>query len=535
MSGSIKKTVAEQVAAFLQSKGIEYLFGVPGGENVALIEAFRREGIRFILTHHETPAAYAADVTGQLTGRPGICMATVGPGAVNLLAGAAAATLERSPLLAITAEVDLSWQRQVTHMQLDLNWLFQPVTKGTFALRPETALADLQSAWSLALTPPFGAVHLALAPDVARMEAIVKLPTHPGITSPGRPSLTLAREAIQSADKVFILAGVGVEMAVAQPALLTLAEAWGVPVAVTPKAKGHFPDGHPLYAGCFSAYGDRALRRALEETDLILGVGLDGVDFVTSTWEITTPVINLTPWAAPDPVTRPMITLAGELAVLLREMTTWRSRNSSGEKEAGRIRQTMAGDLKTGARPNPGNLRLLPLITSLREALPADGAVTVDVGVFKLVFLQAWETEFPKTLFVANGLSAMGYAVPGALAVKLASPKRPVVAIVGDGALQMYAGELGTVAREGYHVVILVIVDHALSLIRLKQIRQETPIYGTEFGQTDYASLAKAYGLEYLLIADEASASRDFRTAILSPKPILVEARVDREEYNHFK
>ena len=324
-------------------------------------------------------------------------------------------------------------------------------------------------------------------------------------------------------------------MATAQPALLALAEAWGIPVAVTPKAKGHFPESHPLYAGCFTAYGDRSLRMALEGADLVLGIGLDGVDFVTSTWEIATPVINVTPWKEPDPVTRPMITLAGELVELLQKMTPWRLRHPGGEISAQRIRRAIAGDLETGSRPNSGILRLLPLISALREALPADGAVTIDVGVFKLVFLQAWETDIPKTLFVANGLSAMGYAVPGALAVKLAIPEQPVVAIVGDGALQMYAGELGTVARLGVPVVVLVIVDQALSLIRLKQLRQASPIYGTEFGRTDYAALAKAYGLEYLLLADEGSASRDLRRAIDSPKPILVEARVDREEYTHFK
>ncbi len=529
--------VAEQLAAFLSERGVKYIFGLPGGENVAFIEALRRIGIEFILTHHETPAAYAADVTGQYTGRPGVCLSTVGPGAVNLLAGAAAATLERSPMLAITAEVDLSWQPRVTHMQVELNRLFQPVVKGSFSIRPETALHDFRQAWDLAASPPFGAVHISLAPDVAAQTA---MGDQTGSQDPHRPktlsiNLKQAQELVQQSQKLFILAGVGVEMGGAQAALLGLAEAWGVPVAVTPKAKGHFPDSHPLYGGCFTAYGDQRLRRELAASDLIIGVGLDGVDFVTSTWEISTPLINLSPGGSPDPVTRPQITLTGDLPNLISEIKGCRSRDGGGENWALTIREAIAGDLETGTVHRPGTLRLMPLILALREALPPEGAITIDVGVFKLVLLQAWRTELPKTVFVANGLSAMGYAVPAALAVSLAEPQKPAVAIVGDGALQMYAGELGTVSRLGLPVMILVVVDNALSLIRLKQLRQATEIYGTEFGHSDYQALAQAYGLAYSLITDEKTTASQLKDALALKKPILVEARIDREEYNHFK
>ncbi len=530
-------TVAEMLARFLSENGVTYVFGLPGGENVALLDAFRREGIKFVLTHHEAPAGFAADVTGQLTGRPGVCLATVGPGAVNLLAGAAGATLERSPMIAITAEVDLSWQPRVTHMQIDLNRLFDPVVKGSFSLRPDTAWRDLHRAWQLAMTPPFGAVHLSLSPDTAVAPAASPASPEKTLSLPGHTPSRLegAAPIFQAAKDLWILAGVGVEMAGAQAALRDLAETWNVPVAVTPKAKGHFPDNHPLYAGCFTAYGDRPLRAALASADLILGVGLDGVDFVTSTWEIGTPVVSLSCGGAQDAVTQPIIAIDGELPSMLRTIQNARRPNPDAPETARKVRAAIHKSLDPGFPEQGGAVRLLPFISALRSALPEDGVVTIDVGVFKLVFLQAWRTTLPKTLFVANGLSAMGYAIPGAIAVRLAQSDTPVAAIVGDGALHMYAGELGTIARLGRPLVVVVIVDQALSLIRLKQIRQEVPILGTEFQPTSYPALAAAYGLEYRLIDTENTTEETLRDAFGHKRPVLVEVRIDKNEYDHFR
>jgi acetolactate synthase-1/2/3 large subunit len=529
--------VSEMVAHFLKENGVRHVFGLPGGETLDLQEAFRKAGIQFVLTHHEAAAGYAADVTGQLTGLPGVCLATVGPGAVNLLAAAAGATLERSPMIAITAEVDLNWQPRVTHMQIDLNRLFAPVVKASYSLRPETAWRDLHQAWRLSLTPPFGAVHLSLSPDTAAAPAHpptapIKIPAPPGLPL---HRLEAAAPTLQAAANPWILAGLGVEMAGAQAALYNLAEAWGVPVAVTPKAKGHFPDDHPLYAGCFTAYGDAPLRAALESADMILGVGLDGVDFVTSTWDIGTPVINVSCGGAADPVTQPIFAIDGDLAALLAYLGPLRRPHPTGIEAARRVREGIYAALETGATAQEGVVRLLPFITGLRNALPQNGAVTVDVGVFKLVFLQAWRTLQPNTVFVANGLSAMGYAVPGAVGVKLAQPDRPVVAIVGDGALHMYTGELGTVARLGLPIVVVVIVDQALALIRLKQLRKNLTIVGTEFQPTNYEALAAAFGLDYRLIRAESTAQAILKDSLLLANPVLVEVRVDRNEYDHYR
>jgi acetolactate synthase-1/2/3 large subunit len=534
--------LAEYVAQFLAINGVSRIFGLPGGENVLFIEALRRAGLEFVLFHHEAAAGFAAGVTGQITGRPGICLSTVGPGAVNLVAAAAAATLERSPLLAITADIDSAWQPRVRHMKLDLARLFEGVVKESLGIRPSSVADDLERAWRLALAPPMGAVHIAIAPDVASSP----VPSAPGLVA--QPSsleldhvaLALAESILLQATQKIIIAGLGVEAGGAQAELVELAEAWRTPVAVTPKAKGHFPENHPLFAGCYSAYGDSPLRRALADADVILGAGLDSVDFVTSTWELDTPVVNINLSGANDPALNPMIAVNGDLKEALIRLAAMNNLSKPVEenifKQTADLRKAIGLELYSDDfSPDAGNIRVRDLIDGLRSALPEDGAVAVDVGIFKLVFLQQWKTDKPKSLFVANGLSAMGYALPGALAIKLEEPDKKVVAVVGDGALLMYAGELATIARQRQPLVILVIVDDALSLIRLKQGRTDVPIHGTEFDRVDFCSMAKSFGLDYRLIDGRESPSALLSEALALDRPVLVEARIDREEYNRFR
>ena len=534
--------LARYVAQFLEVNCVSRVFGLPGGENVQFIEALRDTGLDFVLFHHEAAAGFAAGVTGQLTGRPGVCLSTVGPGAANLVAAAAAATLERSPMLAITAEIDTQRRPRVRHMKLDLARLFGGVVKDSVDLRPESVAEDLAAAWNLALTPPMGTVHVAIAPNVASapvIETPVMMAQSPAVEVDDL-ALERAADYLKQADHKMILAGVGVEAAGAQAELVQLAEELGIPVAVTPKAKGHFPESHPLYVGCYSAYGDGPLQNALGEVNVLLGVGLDSVDFVSSSWDLETPVVNLNLAQADDEAFSPVIAVDGNLKTSLTYLTSHRElSNADPDKileQSASIRKAIAQDIDSGDAPLiDGTCRVGDVISGLRRALPGDGVVTVDVGVFKLVFLQQWKTDYPKSLFVANGLSAMGYAIPGAIAIRLEQPGCPVAAVVGDGALLMYAGELATVSRLGQPLVILVVVDEALSLIRLKQIRSNVPISGTEFEQIDYSDLADAFGLDYRLIDGEVEAEVIFCEALALDLPVLVEARVDREEYNHYR
>ena len=282
------------------------------------------------------------------------------------------------------------------------------------------------------------------------------------------------------------------------------------------------------------------MRQALAGTEFILGIGLDSVDFATSVWELETPLANLHLAAADDVALRKRMVAAidGDLRMMLRRLSATASfcpQGSTTSKIAA-IRHATKSALRQPALPEShGAITIHKLIRSLNRTIPAGGSVTVDVGAFKLVFLQQWETDRPKSVFVANGLSSMGYAIPGALGLCKAQPGRPVAAVVGDGALLMYAGELATVARLNCPLVILVVVDEALALIRLKQQRQGVSVYGTEFGATDYERLAAAFGLAYRLLDSVAHAEEILAAAFRESRPILVEARVDKAEYDRFR
>jgi acetolactate synthase I/II/III large subunit len=529
-------SIADAMAGFLRDRGVQHVFGIPGGEIVPLVEALRKSGVHFVLMHHEVSAGFAADVTGQISGIPGVCLSTVGPGAMNLLAGAASATLERSPVLAISAEVDREFTDRILHMNVNLRAAFGSAVKGSFSLTPQNVLQSLETAWALALMPPKGAVHLAVSNETSMLplddaaREVVDIPQTPEFSSLDGALIDL----LSQAKAPILLAGSGVGTNRAESNLLSLAKSWGIPVAVTPKAKGYFPENHPLFCGCFSAYGDAPLRKCLSDADLILGVGLDGADIVTSTWDISTPVVSLNGSMAGDPVFRPIFEAGGDLPELLASLRHIRTVDQQGEGRASLVRSSIEKALQTGFRPSSGIIPINDLILAARRALPASGRITIDVGAFKLVLLQTWKTDIPNSLFVANGMSAMGYAVPGAIALKLARPEIPVMAIVGDGALLMYAGELATVARLALPLVILVIVDRSLALIRLKQLRQRVPATGTEFNAVDFQHLAAAFSLGYGLIDRREDAETKIREAIDLERPVLLEARIDVAEYDHF-
>ncbi|MFQ5857527.1 MAG: thiamine pyrophosphate-binding protein [Anaerolineae bacterium] len=526
---------AGYIAGFLKAQGVQRVFGLPGGDNLHVIEALRRVGIDYVLVHHEAAATFMADADGQLNGRPGVCMATLGPGAVNLLAGVANSFRERAPVLAITADIDEAERPQRTHQEIDINALYQPVTK--LSLRPagDTVPEILPALWRLAMDPPWGPVHLTLSPvEVNRpVPASTSEPKSlPDEASESPPDLSEAVQRIEQAERIFIAAGIGVEQTGAQAELLALSEAWGTPVTVTPKAKGHFPENHRLFAGTYGAYGDEPLREALDAADLILAVGLDGIDFIKP-WTFPAPVVSLGQAGADDPTFRPVLAYDGNLQHMLRNLTPIRQGDDASWAAA--IRDNIARRVTAEDLSSDGTVAPHTVFRALRLALPANSMVTVDVGSHKLLILQTWVTTQPKTLFVSNGLSAMGYALPAAMALKLARPDVPVAAVTGDGGLLMYAGELETLARLGTPVVLVVLVDASLALIHMKQAAAgHESGYGVDFGGVDYRALAGAFGLAYRCIDDPESAQNVMAEAVALERPVLVEARIDKEHYRRF-
>ena len=527
---------AGYLASFLKAQDVQRVFGLPGGDNLRVIEALRRAGIDYILVHHEAAAAFMADADGQLHGRPGVCMATLGPGAVNLLDGVANSFRERAPVLAITADIDAADRQHRTHQEIDLNGLYRPVTKLSLSPTGDALPEVLPALWRLAMTPPWGPVHLNLPPAEAARPVPTLVPDpdtqHNQMPLP-LPDLADTVQRIAQAERVFIAAGIGVEQADAQAELLALAEVWGTPVTVTPKAKGHFPEDHRLFAGTYGAYGDEPLRDALDAADLILAVGLDGIDFIKP-WTFETPVISLAQAFPDDSTFRPTLVCDGDLGQILRELTPARQGDDGTWAED--IRAGIAARIAGESVSADGMITPQAVFQALQQALSANGILTVDVGAHKLLILQMWQATQAKTFFVSNGLSAMGYALPAATAIKLARPDVPVAAVTGDGGLLMYAGELETLSRLGTPVIVVVLVDASLALIHMKQMAAgQSAGYGVDFGAVDYRALAGAFGLAHRRVDDSASAGDVMAEAVALGRPVLVEARIDKEQYRRLQ
>ena len=536
-----QETVAELVARFLAGRGVRRSYGVTGGEMLAVLGALRAQGIRFILTHHEAAAAYMADTEAQLTGRPGLCLSTLGPGAANLFAGLAQATLERSPVLGITADVTDDERARTTHQVIDITGAMAPVVKYTARVTPENVWQTVPQAWAAATTGRPGAAHLSIPAAVATQPAApgtwatVQPPTAP---EPDEAALDALRVRLTGAIQPAAILGLeGRDPGIAE-AFRELVETFDLPVATQVRAKGWFPGNHHLHAGTLASYGSRGVFELLDASDLILGVGMDGVDFILP-WQ-TGAVVHLTARPGNDP-TFPQTTIRGPLVPMLRQLAdaprVERPRAGAGRAQAAR-RKALAdlrGREAEGAGPLHGpadGMDIHHVFRSLRQALGPDVALISDIGFHKLYLAQYWDVLEPNGYMVANGLSAMGWALPSAIAYKLVLADRPLVAVAGDGSLLMYAGELETLARVAPSSLVLVVLnDASMSLIRAKAEDLDVEATPNDFGSPDYVALARSFGLRAERARSSKRAIELITEGLRRDAPVVVEVPVDYASY----
>lgn len=498
-------TVAAAIAGRLAGYGVRHVFGYPGGETLDLLDAMRREGIEFILTRHEAAASFAALATGELTGRPGVCLATLGPGATNLVSGVAAALLERAPMLAITAQLPRSRRETTTHQRLDLNALFAPLTKASFRVDPGDALRTLERSLRLAVTGRPGPVHLELPSDVPRAACTDRIGmqwfTGPDAARPApAASPELLRGAagrIAAARKPVMLLGIGARPA-GQPAVTAFAEAAELPVVVAPKAKGLISENHPLFGGVIEMLGKDSVTGWLAEADLFVYVGFDPVE-LDMLWEYAAPGVLLDTVPDTDAYYRVEVEVTGDVGASLRALAADR-RTATGARAEGDGRARAAalrGEIarRLSGTPRAGLLAPREAIEAVRAAASSPRALAAtDVGAHKMAAGQLWRSAWPGCFLISNGQSSMGYGLPAAMAAKLLDRDRQVVAMIGDGGLGMYLGELETLARLRLGIPVVVFADRQLSLIVLGQERRGYPRCGVDFGSPDYPSLARSLG-----------------------------------------
>ncbi len=530
-------TVAEVMASTLRDLGVTRMFGLPGGEVLDFIEAARRLGIRFVLTRKEGTASFMADAAGQLERRPGVCVATLGPGAVNMVLGVANAYLDRSPVLAITGSLPASVAAYSTHQNLDLNAIYRPFTKATCTLDGHDTEVAVRRAWRVAIEPRMGPVHLALPSDVARSEDRATAGagnidvSMPAVPAPRAADITRVADLLKGARRPVLILGLDLAPYPPSPALAAFVEKLGVPVFVAPKAKGAIAETHPLFYGvCAGVAADHVIVDLFRRADLLVGIGYDPVES-NRTWHEAMRLVSIGPLSIAADAYRPLAECVGDvdetLGALLRQdfgPFEW------GGEELRRFRAEMEETLHPSS-PTRCGLSPCEVTRRLRELVPRNTLVTTDVGAVKFIASQVFTVYEPLTFLQSNGLSSMGFAVPGAMAAKLVHPDRPVLCTVGDGGFGMTLADVETCVRERIPIVIVVYNDRQLSLIQVIQQNKGLPQSAVEYGAVDFAAAARALGAEGYRVESAEELDRALTQAMKADRVAVVDVQVDPTEY----
>ncbi len=525
---------ADLIVATLKSAGIARGFGIPSGNVLPLMEAMRKGGLDFVLTAHEGSAGFAADVTGRLTGAPGLCIATLGPGATNLATGIGDAWLDRSPLIALTCNLNTDQLGRRIQMWIDHHALFKPITKATLPLRKGEIGTTLAQAIRLALSEPQGPVHLDLPEDVALAATNEQVPP---LLAPQRvapaPDAAIERAAAMMAAARRPIAVLGSSaMRLPDPALLLrVIEHYGVPFATTTMAKGLIDEDHPLSLGCIERACRQVQRRLLRSADLIVGLGYDTVEVEYEAWIGDVPLVQVDIEPADvAPSVRLMHQVIGELSSSLARLAAVPvgARNSWTLDGLAVHRRAFQAAL----RPGNGAFTAHSAIDAVRRALPGEGVLAFDVGAHTHQIAGQWTAHGAKTFLITNGWSSMGFGLPAAIAAKLARPDLPVVCLIGDGCFQMTCGEVAAAKRLKLALPIVVLDDKWLALIKVKQIRRQFPLYGTALQDEDYRDPpAHYFGVPARGVRSAEALAEAVTSALAADGPTVIEAVVDSEHY----
>jgi acetolactate synthase-1/2/3 large subunit len=527
-------TVARRVVDTLQEMGVRYFFGIPGGNLTDYLEALRQSDVEFVLVSNEAAGGFMATVCGRLTGIPGACFGTFGPGATNLSTGVGCGLLDRLPCLAFSDVASDAMLKRTMQMNIDHQALFGPITKWTTRLRPDRVKETLYRAMHVALSEAPGPVHVGLPAgmggDPAGDEDVRPEPPV-GPPAPDAAALDRMVRLFGNARKPVLAVGWTAVRAGVRPLLARIAERTGAPIVLTPMAKGMCSEDHPCYAGVLNHALSDQVGLTHQQADLVVGVGFDPVELNYEDWIPNVPVLHLD--TAPADLDRDRYHLAGEvvgdLGASLRRLAQADLPKTAWDlDELGARRTKMLARLE----PPAGSFGPRAVLAGLRKALPRDGIMACDVGAHLHLIGQQWRTPEPDCLLMTNGWSSMGFAIPAAIAAKLCRPQKPVCCVVGDGGFLMMVGEMATAMRLGLPIVFVLMTDGSLSLIRIKQQRKGYAEYGTPLYGAKYESARSFFGVPVLPAHDEPAYRQALAEAFAMDGPVIVEAFIDGREYD---
>ncbi|MBI2756575.1 MAG: thiamine pyrophosphate-binding protein [Chloroflexi bacterium] len=525
---------AEIIVRRLEAAGVRWVFGIPSGPVLPLIDALRQSTIEFVLTTNETSAGFMATVVGQLTGSPGVCVATVGPGATNLTTGVGAAWLDRAPCLAITCNVATPWLNRRIQMRIDHHALFRPLSKDTVALTAANADLALQEAIALACAEPPGPVHLDLPEDVAVAPAAQGAPPlHERAPKPADISATVEgvlQKALAESRRALLITGLSVNRSrLAQP-LRRFVEAHGIPFISTLHGKGLLPESHPLWCGVLGRARRTTVQALVKRADLVIAIGYDPIEINYEEWLGDTPLVHVDYEAADISASvNTLLNVGGDMDGAVERMAAMPpSGNDWTAAELDTHRRTLESALRP---PMGGDLATYHVLDALRARLPADGILAYDVGAHTHQIATQWRTDQPLTCLATNGWSSMGFGMPAAYAAKLVFPDRAVACVVGDGGFLMTAGELSLARRMNLAVPTVVLNDGWLGLMKVKQERRGYQLSGVHLGEPP-SSPPHYFGVpcRSARTLDELHAALDWGLTLDGPS--VIEAFVTVEPYS---
>ena len=527
---------AQLLVAALENEGVERIFGIPGEENLAVVEALRNSKIELVLTRHEQAAAFMAATYGRLTGRPGVCLSTLGPGALNLCTGAAFALLGAMPMILITGQKGILHSKQGHFQLVDIVSTMTPLTKmARQIVSPATIPTIVRDAFRVAQQERPGPVHLELPEDIATEQApdLAPIPRHP-IDLPVAPAATLDRAAsmILAAERPLIMFGAAASRPRLSRPLSEFLRRVRIPFFNTQMGKGAVAGGSNLYMGTCALSERDYVHRAIDQADLILAIGHDTVEkppFIMGPSGPKVIHVGYGP-ATVEEVFFPHAEIVGDVGPSLALLA---DRLEGKLTNAGALLSLREGILdRLTDRCSESRFPLTPqrIVHDVRQAVPEDGIVCLDNGMFKIWFARNYRTHIANTLLLDNALATMGAGLPAAISAALVHPDRRVLAVCGDGGFMMNSQEMETAVRLGVNLVVLILVDNAYGMIRWKQQADRFADWGLTFGNPDFVAYAASYGAGGRMVNDAEGLAPALEAAFVAGGVQLVAVPVDYSE-----
>lgn len=537
--GTAEQNTAEVLVKCLENEGVEYIFGIPGEENLEVMNALKKSSIKFITVRHEQGAAFMADVYGKLTGRAGVCLATLGPGATNLVTGVADANMDGSPVIAITGQVGTERMHLTSHQHLDLVTMFSPITKRSKqVVRPDTVNEIVRIAFKYAESEKPGACHIDLPCNIARMPVETEQGRRP--LKHHRPNLEMAcKESIQEAAELIlksshpiILAGHSAVRNRAAKAVTEFAEQMKIPVINTMMAKGIIPCDSPYSLWTMGIPQEDYQNIAMEKADLVIAVGYDIVEYAPRKWNQDGSRRILHIDARPCHINKlyqPEVEVVGDISYSLSRISRYGQRTEEPQW-AFELRSRMEKEHESYREDMSFPMKPQKVLSDVRKVMGRDDIVVSDVGAHKMWIARHYNCYKPNTCIISNGFASMGIAVPGALAAKLINPDKRVLAITGDGGFLMNCQEFETALRIGTPFVTLIFHDGSYGLIKWKQEDRYGESCFVDFTNPDFVKFAESMHAVGYRITKAEELLPTLEQAFSQKVPVIIDCPVDYGE-----